>query len=210
VSEGAPEAEELIRFGLKEGSPNRHPGMGTANRRFFFDNAMLEMLYVHDPAEAQSDPIRPAALWERSRYRETGASPFALIIRKTEANAELPFQTWDWVPPFLPAGAVLQAGYTVPAREPFLFLARVGPRAHPFPDDKPEPTDHPAGLKRISGARVTYRFQGPPSAPLAALERMGLVSFVDGPEPLLELTFDGGRRGESRDFRPGMPLVVRR
>ena len=33
---GAPEAEALKAFGLTEGSPNRHPGQGTANRRFFF------------------------------------------------------------------------------------------------------------------------------------------------------------------------------
>ena len=31
---GAPEADRLIVFGLSEGSPNRHPGQGTANRSF--------------------------------------------------------------------------------------------------------------------------------------------------------------------------------
>ncbi|MGA9266227.1 MAG: hypothetical protein WBV79_07185, partial [Rhodomicrobium sp.] len=38
----APSAGALLRLGLTEGPPNRHPGQGTANRRFFFDNAMLE------------------------------------------------------------------------------------------------------------------------------------------------------------------------
>ena len=33
---GAPEAEELVRFGLREGPPNQHPGQLTANRRFAF------------------------------------------------------------------------------------------------------------------------------------------------------------------------------
>ena len=37
---GAPEAEELIRFGLREGPPNQHPGQGTACHRFSFANAM--------------------------------------------------------------------------------------------------------------------------------------------------------------------------
>jgi hypothetical protein len=37
---GAPEADALLRQGFVEGSPNTHPGQGTANRRFFFDNFM--------------------------------------------------------------------------------------------------------------------------------------------------------------------------
>jgi hypothetical protein len=59
ASIGAPEAERLIAFGLTEGSPNRHPGQGTANRRFFFDNATLELLWVENPEEAQSENGNP-------------------------------------------------------------------------------------------------------------------------------------------------------
>lgn len=43
---GAPEAEKLVRFGLHEGPPNQHPGQGTANCRFVFANAMIELLWV--------------------------------------------------------------------------------------------------------------------------------------------------------------------
>ncbi len=39
---GAPEAEELVQFGLREGPTNQHAGQGTANRRFAFANAMIE------------------------------------------------------------------------------------------------------------------------------------------------------------------------
>jgi len=45
-SAGAPEADFLIKHGLLEGSGNSHPGPGTANRRFFFSNAYLELLWV--------------------------------------------------------------------------------------------------------------------------------------------------------------------
>jgi len=31
-------ADELVSFGLTEGSGNVHKGIGTANRRFFFEN----------------------------------------------------------------------------------------------------------------------------------------------------------------------------
>jgi hypothetical protein len=47
------EADCLRDLGLREGSSNVHPGQGTANRRFFFTNAMLELLWVTDRAEAR-------------------------------------------------------------------------------------------------------------------------------------------------------------
>lgn len=33
---GAPEIEEVLALGFLEGTPNVHPGQGTANRRIFF------------------------------------------------------------------------------------------------------------------------------------------------------------------------------
>ena len=56
---GAPEAAALHALGLREGSPNTHPGQGTACRRFFFGNAYLELVWVTDAAEAQA-PARRA------------------------------------------------------------------------------------------------------------------------------------------------------
>lgn len=37
VRPAAPEADILAAMGLVEGTPNVHPGQGTANRRFFKD-----------------------------------------------------------------------------------------------------------------------------------------------------------------------------
>ena len=81
VDRGAPEAERLIEFGLCEGAPNVHPGQGTANRRFFFQNAMLELLWVEDLQEAQSSRTAPTLLWERWSGRQSGACPFGIIAR---------------------------------------------------------------------------------------------------------------------------------
>ena len=52
VAAGGPEAARLSELGLVEGAVNRHPGQGTACRRFFFHNAFLELVWVDDPAEA--------------------------------------------------------------------------------------------------------------------------------------------------------------
>src|SRR5438552_2189888 len=78
---GAPAADRLVALGLSEGSGNVHQGQGTANRRFFFRNAMVELIWVSDEREAQSDLVAPLRLWERARYRQTGAAPFGLCLR---------------------------------------------------------------------------------------------------------------------------------
>jgi hypothetical protein len=73
-------AELLIRAGLVEGTPNHHPGQGTACRRFFFSNAMLELIWLENEAEARSEQTRVTKLWERFTAGKT-ASPFSVILR---------------------------------------------------------------------------------------------------------------------------------
>jgi hypothetical protein len=83
---GALEAEELVRFGLREGPSNQHPGQGTANRRFASSNAMIEFLWVSDAQEAQSEGPRRTLLWERWSGREGETSPFGVTASKTHAT----------------------------------------------------------------------------------------------------------------------------
>ena len=77
----APEAEQFRRFGLREAPSNRHPGQGTRNRRFSFQNAMIELVWVHDAREAQDEPARRTLLWERWSGRHAGASPCGIGLR---------------------------------------------------------------------------------------------------------------------------------
>ena len=98
-SPDAPEADALVRFGLLEGSSNMHPGQGTANRRFFFRNAYLELLWVSNPAEARSEQTRHTRLWERWSSRASGACPFGVIFRPTGAQPAAPFETWSYINP---------------------------------------------------------------------------------------------------------------
>jgi hypothetical protein len=37
----------------------------------------------------------------------------------------------------------------------------------------------------------------------------GVIALQTGVEHLLELQFDGGRRGTAQDFRPALPLILR-
>jgi hypothetical protein len=56
----APQAELLTNIGLVEGTSNTHPGQGTANRRFFFSNAMLELAYIREDYTSESERTMPA------------------------------------------------------------------------------------------------------------------------------------------------------
>src|ERR1700742_4075140 len=85
---GAPEADRLVQFGLTEGQPNTHPGQGTACRRFFFHNAYLEFIWVHDQAETVSEMFKPLSFLERSQYQQTEASPFGIILSPARGITE--------------------------------------------------------------------------------------------------------------------------
>src|SRR2546423_1508425 len=88
--------------GLQFGRRRIHQGQGTANACAFFDNAYLELLWRHDDDELQSEVVRPLGLWERVRWRETGASPFGVAFRPEDDN--VPIETWPYDAPFLPEG----------------------------------------------------------------------------------------------------------
>ena len=55
-----------------------HPGQGTRNRRLRWPEQFFELLWVTDPAEARSNPVR---LDRRADWTTTGASPFGLAFR---------------------------------------------------------------------------------------------------------------------------------
>lgn len=74
-------ANSLQEFGLGEGTPNIHPGQGTACRRFFFHNAYLELVWVINPEEIKNPAITKMRLWERSLDHSLGYCPFGLCFR---------------------------------------------------------------------------------------------------------------------------------
>lgn len=104
----APEAERFIQLGLREAPSNRHPGQGTANRRFSFANAMIELLWVSDPGEAQSQLAKRTLLWDRWSDRHRGASPFGIRVRPADPERTVPpFPAWEYRPPYLPDPLVM-------------------------------------------------------------------------------------------------------
>ena len=201
---GAPAADALVRFGLREGPPNRHPGQGTACRRFSFFNAMLELFWVCDEAEAQSESARPTKLWERWSRRKGGASPFGICLRPADpAKAEPPFPAWRYQPPYLQDPLVMHIAET-DIEEPMWvfmgFMRRIN-REQWF-------VEHPIGIREITGVTLTTPVALGSAASRAAVED-GVLRVHEGTKHFVEIEFDGNRRGQTEDFRPNLPLIFR-
>jgi hypothetical protein len=205
---GAPEASTLAALGFTEGGGKTHGGQGTANRCFFFQNAMLELIWVHDEQEARSAAIARTGLWERSQYRQTRACPFGICLRAAEhENPAAPFETWSYRPPYLPTGSEIPVAVAASFAEPLLFFPRKSGGAPAAPAR--ESGDHANGLRAIRKMRITVTDGAALTPAIRGVERLGIATFAQGPEPLMELFFDEATQGRSADLRPDMPLLLR-
>jgi hypothetical protein len=206
---GAPEANSVSGFGLTEGERNIHPGQGTANRRFFFRNGMLELLWLSDEREARGTQIMPTRLYERCKYRETGASPFGLCLRPSDqTGGECPFEYWEYRPPYLSAKMSLYvASNSHMIAEPLLFYVPVRMRPDEYPEDRRQPLEHKAGFEEITSIRVSITKTGAYSTALRKVDKAGWLSVISGEEHLMNIGFDGEKQGKQFDFRPELPLI---
>jgi hypothetical protein len=203
---GAPGAERLRKFGLTEGPPNQHPGQGTACRRFFFRNAMLELLWVEDAADARSDQTRRTKLWERWSESGSSASPFGIILRPAAGTpTACPFPSWEYRPASMPDLKLHVATDTGLGEPMWCYL---DPARTPVPSERRQPLEHPPGFGEITSVYVT----GPPLSDTSvtlAMARAGIIRSHVGKEHLVELLFDGEHHTNRMDFRPDLPLVFR-
>ena len=191
TSPGAPEAETLRAAGLTEGSPNDHPGQGTANRRFFFESGYLELLYVRDELEAQSDSTGPIRLWERWSGSRDHANPFGICFSRSNGlDRPGPFALTEHRPSYLPDDKSLLFADGLSLSEPEIFFLS-------WPQDQAppeaEPTRHPLGLRQMTSASIGLPGPVTISESLSEISRAGLVSIhqSEAPELILEFASDG-------------------
>jgi hypothetical protein len=198
---GAPEAGALTDQGLHEGPGNSHPGQGTANRRFFFPNAYLELLWIENRVEAQSAEVRDTRLFERWRQRAV-ACPFGLVFRPgAKAPAEPP-ASWTYVPRYFPKGFSIEVAHGIPANEPLLFYL---PFARPALVENVELADDTVHIGPITGATIHLPQTDSLSPALHALVAAGAISVEPAREYFLDL-FHAGGPSQILDLRPQLPL----
>lgn len=209
TSNGAPEAELLKAFGLTEGSRSVHPGQGTVNRRFFFHNAMLELLWISDPNEARCERTRPTGLFERCSLLEANVSPFGFCFRPSSpSESRAPFPAWDYKPTYLPGSLVIEVGES-PLYEPMWFYFLYASRPDSADGKKRQPLSHKIGFIELTAAIVSIPSNIELSLPAVIADSLDNFFITLADKHLIELEFDGGAQGKAHDFRPSLPLVFR-
>jgi len=210
TEEKAPAGDLLKAFGLVEGSSNIHDGQGTANRRFYFHNLMLELLWVENLEEVQNERTRPMRLYERCLATPNTISPFGIAFRPTMGKNEIsPFPVWDYHPIYLPDFLKIQVADNTPLSEPMYFYLFFATRQDGTPIEKRAPMKHKVPLKEVTSVKVHVNQKGTLSEPACILNRLNILSIEEDKEHFIELEFDNGTLNQFKDFRPNLPLVFK-
>jgi hypothetical protein len=210
--------DRLVALGLVEGSSNVHAGQGTANRRFFFHNAMVELLWVHDSEAAQSEQIRGTHLWERWAQRNESICPFGICLRSTDhTHDRIAFPHWHFHPPYLPNTLSIAVGNNSDIlTEPMVFQTPFGKRPDQFSPEKAQPLVHPIGWRDLTRVTVISPVLDRPSDAWQAVLDTPTVQLAFGAQYCIELGFDGEAQGQRLDCRwcttddrsSALPLVL--
>jgi hypothetical protein len=203
VAPEAPEIDTLAALGLAESFRRAHPGQGTANACFCFDNAYVELLWLADAAEAASCGLARSNLLARAGGRHSGASPFGIALRHPDADAPLPFPHWDYAAPFLPAGmSIPVATASDDPRQPLLFRSPGNVRPDRWTDGRAGDRQRAAGLAEITGVTLAFPSGVRPDQAWATLAAEGpLAIHHEAAAPVLTLELsraDGGARQRLR------------
>ena len=212
---GLTEAAALAAAGFSvDTSITRHEGQGTASRSVVFENFYLELIWI-DPTvpvtpenQALLDEMRPAASW-----RTTGASPFGIGFRASGPGIRYPVPARRYSAPWMEEGSFIELlrqpdephateVFTVPS-----YMALPG-WIDWIRENAPELLRHDSRVERLTSLEL----RGPRSHMPRLLERGSVpaLRLTAADAPLAVLGFDGGRRRESVDLRPLLPLVVNR
>ena len=206
----APVGELLKDFGLTEGSSNTHPGQGTANRRFFFYNFMLELLWVENLDEVNSELTKPMRLFERCSRDDNYISPFGIGFRPTNEKNETPsFPVWDYHPMYLPDFLKIQVATDTPLSEPMFFYLFFAERQDKYPVEKKENMKHKLPLKEVTNIKIHINQKENFSKAAKIINETDNFLLIKDDENYLELTFDNYVHKKEKDFRPDIPLIIR-
>ena len=208
VKPGAPEKAILERAGLVESYRRAHPGQGTSNVCYCFDNAYLELAWEVDRAELTSPAIRRTGLAERASWRTSGAAPFGIALRTVPPEGSIPFETWDYRAPFLPSGMViLVAVSSDDPRQPLLFQSPGSKRPDRWTDGRAGARQTAVGLADISGLELIFPEDVEPAEDYRILENSGLLSVKRfGEDHHMVLTLS--RAGSTKPIRLSLPEFV--
>ncbi|MEM9821832.1 MAG: glyoxalase-like domain protein [Bacteroidota bacterium] len=199
------EADQLVQFGWSEGSSRRHLGQGTINRKFYFDNCFLEILWVVDPDELREAAARDIGLWERSNFKNNGHSRFGMCLVNDGASDALFASCERYQPQYFPPEMPIQyLANTVGPSLPYTFRL-------PFKGRIPsgeEPIHHQNGIQRLTKATFGLQSLEQNESYLIYFAGESSIQFLPKKYLNLQLEFDFGQQQKSRKFKD-LDLVIK-
>lgn len=196
---GAEIGDLIVSLGVEESFRRDHKGQGTSNRRFPVSNSMLELLWVRDAEEARNGPAKDLLFPER--MEDEGASPFGLIFRrKDNLDNSQPFDGWKYQPDYFDPPMAFHVGENSDQlNEPLcIYVPFVAPV---------ERKVEKGAFRSISKVKVSVPSESMSDTLSKVVDSDGL-EVVLGEEHLMELTFNVGACGFSKDLRPALPLII--
>lgn len=187
-------ADELVEFGLTEGSNRIHVGQGTTNRKFYFGNFFLEILWVHNESEIKSEQTKPTGLWQRAEFKINNFSPFGLCIVNSEETETLFENAFKYQPDYFPQGMVIDILKNEDQTDlPWTFrLPFKGQKKH-----ENEPTNHRNGISTLTKAVFEHKS----NVENTVFDNLkDQIRFIDSSRYWLNLIFDNGKQGKKQEF----------
>lgn len=198
-------AQELLDFGFLEGSNRVHPNQGTRNRKFYFANFYLEILWVHDKSEVSNTLTSPIKLDERSQYASNGYSPFGLCLNERREDDRLFQNSLAYKPSYLPEGMVIEIVTNDDAPSlPWTFRWKTDSVF----TDKSEYVAHVNGIENLTKASFYLPKEENTMPYIEHFMDDKTLAFEDGKCIFLELEFDNKRSDHKKVFDT-VPLVIR-
>jgi hypothetical protein len=170
VEADGPEMDSMGSLGLVETYRRTHPGQGTQNVCYCFDNLYLELIWVNDKDAVRSNGIQRTGLYERSLWRTKGTCPFGIAWRKCEGQPASALPTWEFTPPYLPKGMSIKvATDSDDPRQPMMFESPGSSPPIEWPIEKRGNLQHSIGLGAVTEIRLTMPTDAAPSSALKGI-----------------------------------------
>ena len=163
-----------------------HPGQGTANVCYCFENTYLELLRVEDATAEQHPHVARTALIRRGSG-DASVCPIGIAWRN-EADGTMDVDTWHYEPPFLPAGAsIAVATESDDPTAPFVFRSPGDRPPSEWTDGRAGALQRNAGLGRVERIILRHPPGYRPGPAIAELVRHTMLSVETAPRWSLSL-----------------------
>ncbi len=206
IEEGDRYPEWLESLGLVETYRREHPGQGTANICYCFDDIYLELLWVTDRNDIRSPPITRTGLLLRSQWRSNGSCPFGLAWREGPGGVGFDLPCWIFKPPYLPKDMAIQVAVdSDDPRQPFMFQSPGTAAPVDWPPDRRGELQRAAGLDAVTGVTLAIPAGAPPSPALKLLADQTILDLVTGDGAAASLTLTAERRDGSGAMQIALP-----